>query len=133
VVCRECEYQAKTKINLTQHQAAVHKGILLIINIPGTKARYIPVTHVTIKQRKEDTLPLLNSQNIKKFPCDSCDYQANDRRNLSSHKQSKPKAKNIPVTYVFSKQQLLISSLSFLPSFPVTFLPEEVFFLTKKQ
>jgi predicted RNA-binding Zn-ribbon protein involved in translation (DUF1610 family) len=61
------------------------------------KARNIPVTHVIIKQPKENLTSHKQSRHkSKKYPCDSCKYQANDRRNLTKHKQSKHEGKKYP-------------------------------------
>jgi hypothetical protein len=71
-----------------------------------TKARNIPVTHVTTNRNL--TTHKQSRHEGKKYPCDSCDYQATERGHITTHKQSKHEGKKYPcdyqATYVTIKQ-----------------------------
>ena len=57
--------------------------------------RNIPVTHATIRQLKEDPSLNINSQG-KKYPCDSCEYQATTKGSLTTHKNKIHEVKKYP-------------------------------------
>ena len=80
-MCDQCDYQAPTQRNLTQHIQSRHEGVKYTCDQCEYQA----------KQQSNLTHHIQSKHEGVKYACDRCDYQATTQNNLARHMKSKLK------------------------------------------